>query len=107
MMTMIRQLERLRDEAADDEQIFAGKLSDAQRRRKHWERRIADETAYLPCPCTMIKQDETCPVGYPSLLCEDCDGKGHLPATPSYAAVFKDRPGLDELVRGANIEERA
>lgn len=61
---------------AVDELIFAGKLSDAQRRRKHWERRIAEE-------------------------------KGDLPSTPSYAAVFKDRPGLDELVRGANIEERA
>jgi len=33
----------------------------------------------VPCPCTTIAQDETCPVGYPSLLCEDCDGKGHLP----------------------------
>lgn len=69
---VLRHLERLRDEAADDEQIFAGKLSDATRRRKHWERRIAEE-------------------------------KGDLPSTPSYAAVFKDRPGLDELVRGAAL----
>lgn len=28
------------------------------------------------CQCTKIQQDETCPVGYPSLLCEICDGKG-------------------------------
>lgn len=28
------------------------------------------------CACTKIQQDETCPVGYPSLLCEVCDGKG-------------------------------
>ncbi|WP_025091470.1 hypothetical protein [Brucella intermedia] len=28
------------------------------------------------CPCTKIQQDETCPVGYPSLLCEICDGMG-------------------------------
>jgi hypothetical protein len=69
---MIRDLERLRDEAADDEQIFAGKLSDAQRRRKHWERRIAEEN-------------------------------DDLPSTPSYAAVFRDRPGLDELVKGAAL----
>lgn len=33
---------------------------------------------HLPCHCTLIEQDETCPVGYPSLLCEECDGKGHL-----------------------------
>ncbi|WP_247997029.1 hypothetical protein [Brucella tritici] len=32
------------------------------------------------CPCTTIQQDETCPVGYPSLLCETCDGKGVLPS---------------------------
>jgi hypothetical protein len=68
--TTIRDLERLRDEAADDEQTFAGKLSDAQRRRKHWERRIAEEN-------------------------------GDLPA--SHTTIFKDRPGLDELVRGAAL----
>ena len=32
------------------------------------------------CPCTLIQQDETCPVGYPSLLCETCKGTGVLPA---------------------------
>ena len=32
-----------------------------------------------PCPCTLIEQDESCPVGFPSLLCDTCDGKGFLP----------------------------
>lgn len=36
----------------------------------------------IPCHCIAIEQDETCPVGYPSLLCEDCDGKGHLALAP-------------------------
>jgi len=35
------------------------------------------------CQCTKIQQDETCPVGYPSLLCEICDGKGVLPSALS------------------------
>lgn len=28
------------------------------------------------CPCTLIEQDESCPVGYPSLLCSVCSGTG-------------------------------
>jgi len=39
----------------------------------------------VPCPCTLIEQDETCPVGYPSLLCDECDGKGHIPAPRTVA----------------------
>ncbi|MGM4909158.1 hypothetical protein [Rhizobium sp. 768_B6_N1_8] len=31
----------------------------------------------VPCPCTLIEQDEDCPVGYPSLLCGVCKGQGH------------------------------
>ena len=30
-----------------------------------------------PCPCTLIEQDESCPVGYPSLLCSICQGTGN------------------------------
>lgn len=30
----------------------------------------------VPCPCTLIEQDEDCPVGYPSLICGVCDGIG-------------------------------
>lgn len=41
----------------------------------------------VKCPCTMIEQDESCPVGYPSLLCDDCNGIGILPATPSSAGT--------------------
>lgn len=28
------------------------------------------------CHCTKVQQDESCPVGYPSLLCDDCGGVG-------------------------------
>ncbi|MGY5791944.1 hypothetical protein ACXHXM_17035 len=31
----------------------------------------------VPCPCTLIEQDEDCPIGYPSMLCGICEGKGH------------------------------
>ncbi|KQY22560.1 hypothetical protein ASD32_27050 [Rhizobium sp. Root483D2] len=31
----------------------------------------------VPCPCTLIEQDEDCPVGYPSMICGVCQGKGH------------------------------
>ena len=33
--------------------------------------------AHVACPCTLIEQDESCPVGYPSLLCGACNGVGH------------------------------
>ncbi|MGN7962146.1 hypothetical protein, partial [Brucella sp. 22210] len=42
------------------------------------------------CPCTKIQQDETCPVGYPSLLCEICDGKGVLQPSAGRAAVLEE-----------------
>lgn len=28
------------------------------------------------CHCTKVQQDESCPAGYPSLLCGDCGGIG-------------------------------
>lgn len=34
------------------------------------------ERGNLACPCTTFQQDEDCEVGYPSLLCTACDGKG-------------------------------
>jgi hypothetical protein len=34
----------------------------------------------VPCECTKIAQDDSCPIGYPSLLCEICDSKGDVPA---------------------------
>ncbi len=34
---------------------------------------------HVDCACTKIQQDEHCLVGYPSLLCEICDGKGVVP----------------------------
>jgi hypothetical protein len=30
----------------------------------------------IPCPCTTFEQDEDCYIGFPSLLCSACDGKG-------------------------------
>lgn len=29
-----------------------------------------------PCPCTLIEQDESCPIGYPSMICGVCRGIG-------------------------------
>lgn len=37
--------------------------------------RISD-WAHIDCPCTTFEQGEDCPVGFPSLLCSVCDGKG-------------------------------
>ena len=54
-----------------------------------WALEVDQKT--VPCPCTMIEQDETCPVGYPSLLCEDCDGKGHLLVRPPIGAIHRLR----------------
>lgn len=31
---------------------------------------------HIDCPCTTFEQDDDCPVGFPSLLCSVCDGKG-------------------------------
>lgn len=35
--------------------------------------------ALIECGCMKVQQDETCPVGYPSLLCDECDGRGLVP----------------------------
>lgn len=56
------------------------------------------EVATMPCECTKIAQDETCPVGYPSLLCEVCGGKGHVPY------VKLDGAELWEIVFGVNSD---
>lgn len=31
----------------------------------------------VPCPCTLIEQDEDCPTGYPSMICGVCKGTGN------------------------------
>lgn len=33
-----------------------------------------------PCPCTLIEQDDDCPIGQPSLLCGVCSGTGNTTA---------------------------
>ena len=52
------------------------------------------------CECTKTQQDETCPVGYPSLLCEICDGKGVV--QPSAAREL----ALEEILREVDEIER-
>lgn len=51
-----------------------------------------------PCECIKIEQDETCPVGFPSLVCEVCHGKGLVPH------VKLDGPELWEIVFGVNSD---
>lgn len=54
----------------------------------------------VPCPCTTFEQDEDCPVGYPSLLCHACDGKGIAPIDKvvAFAAeMMKVAEQVDEL----------
>lgn len=55
-------------------------------------------TPFVDCECTKVAQDESCPVGYPSLLCEMCGGKGVLPY------VELDGPELWEIVFGVNSD---
>ncbi|CCM77087.1 hypothetical protein [Rhizobium mesoamericanum] len=50
-------------------------LRKAERSARPQSAAVRDEA--VPCPCTLIEQDEDCPVGYPSLLCGICEGKGH------------------------------
>ncbi|WP_160006893.1 hypothetical protein [Rhizobium sp. 18055] len=42
-----------------------------------WLMSCAAPAQNVPCPCTLIEQDEDCPVGYPSLLCGICKGTGN------------------------------
>lgn len=35
------------------------------------------EPQLVACPCTMNEQDESCLIGYPSLICGVCKGVGH------------------------------
>lgn len=41
---------------------------------------MAEERDKDICECVKIEQDETCPVGFPSLLCDTCDGIGRVSA---------------------------
>lgn len=54
----------------------------------------------LVCECTKIEQDETCPVGYPSLLCDVCDGKGVVADVKpfAYLAWKQGRIAIDDVV---------
>jgi hypothetical protein len=65
-----------------------------------------------PCGCTLIEQDESCPVGYPSLLCDTCDGKGHITErqladlVADYTLVFGDgKPSPRGLIQTCNMSE--
>ncbi|WP_285536011.1 hypothetical protein [Brucella sp. NBRC 12950] len=63
-----------------------------------YEARIlsAIEVSASDCECTKIQQDETCPIGYPSLLCEICDGKGVAPS-PRAQALEEEEFAIDKL----------
>ncbi|MBD9635928.1 hypothetical protein IB277_06425 [Ensifer sp. ENS07] len=41
---------------------------------------------HVPCPCTLIEQDEDCPVGYPSMICGVCKGTGNT--TPEQVSAL-------------------
>lgn len=64
-----------------DEERADRKLSGFRR----WQRMLEEDAAGAPapetnmvaCPCTLIEQDEECPVGYPSLICGVCKGIGN------------------------------
>jgi len=54
----------------------------------------------ITCPCTTFEQDEDCPVGFPSLLCSACDGKGIATldkAVALAAEMMKVAEQVDEL----------
>lgn len=40
-------------------------------------KQIPSPATNMPCPCTLIEQDEDCPVGYPSMICGICKGTGN------------------------------
>lgn len=60
----------------------------------------APQPNLVACPCTTFEQDEDCHVGYPSLLCAACDGKGIAPIEKvvAFAAeMMKVAEQVDEL----------
>lgn len=82
------------DEYFDEEEFICDGPEDGKSKASvHWIERVTPilEPSANACPCTKIQQDETCPVGYPSLLCETCGGKGVLqPSAAAFAII--DRP---------------
>jgi len=51
----------------------------------------------IACPCTTFDQGEECPVGYPSLLCSVCHGKGTAP-TEAVVALAAEMMKIGEQV---------
>lgn len=45
---------------------------------------------FRECNCMKVQQDESCPIGYPSLLCDECDGKGHINLLSEHKAVLSE-----------------
>lgn len=67
---------------------------------------MTDELKRVPCPCTLVQQDETCPVGYPSLLCDACDGRGVVYPASAIAALRAENERLrDKLVEAGYRRE--
>jgi len=63
----------------DGNNLTVGKAEAALRRLLSADLAVsppAPET-HVPCPCTLIEQDEECPIGYPSMICGVCKGVGN------------------------------
>jgi hypothetical protein len=61
---------------------------------------VVDWIGTVVCPCTTLEQDETCPLGSPSLLCGACGGKGVVKAETVIALaaeMLKVAEQVDEL----------
>ncbi len=67
---------------------------------------VPADPEYVDCECTKVQQDETCPVGYPSLLCEICDGKGVVQPSAGRAAVLEEAAKLADRGNAAWLEKR-
>ncbi|KQY71327.1 hypothetical protein ASD52_06485 [Ensifer sp. Root142] len=60
----------------------------------------APQTNVVACPCTTFEQSENCPVGYPSMICSACDGRGIAPVDKVVALaaeMMKVAEQVDEL----------
>lgn len=51
----------------------------------------------MQCPCTLVEQDESCPVGYPSLLCDICNGIGNVAPVDLLAHITAQKAEIERL----------
>ncbi|EXL08570.1 hypothetical protein BG46_01330 [Brucella anthropi] len=60
---------------------------------------------HFACACTKTQQDETCPVGYPSLLCEVCHGKGVVQLKDAHSDLERFWRPISEADRSITFEQ--